>query len=69
VGKQEVKRKPLRSKRGWKGNIKIHLKGIGWTHRLDWSAPFKDKWRATVRRSKETSCSIECREFFDLLKN
>jgi hypothetical protein len=49
VGKPERKRSLGRSRRRWVGNIKKHIREIGWD-RMDWIdlAQDRDQWRAVV---------------------
>jgi hypothetical protein len=63
VGKPEGKSKPSRSKREWKGNVQVDLKDIGWKHRLELPAQFRDKWRATVKGAMKHRVPLNAENF------
>jgi hypothetical protein len=61
VGKPGGKRPLGRPRRKWVGNIKMHLREIGWDG-MDWInlAEDRDQWEGSCEHGNEPSGSIKC---------
>jgi hypothetical protein len=66
VGKPEGKRPLKRCRRGWKDNIRMDLREIGWEY-VNWIhlAQDRDQWRTRVKKGNEHSHSIKGGGFLD----